>query len=195
MAKDKVSFTDHPRKQHALLAMSLAGVEWRGDPEKMLWECIAALTVYGTYDKLVEKGEAVRAAAIVNRDLPMDEEDRKRIAETLNELGGYILRLAVGAGKIEEKLKSLGCRVNPDGRVTTRQNSKGRDKVRERIWKIYTEGYREEYKKASTRRKFSIRAEIGKRPELSTYVDERELKPDAKASALIYDTIRRGEAR
>ncbi len=198
MAKDKVSFTDHPRRQHAFLAMMLAGLEWKGDPENLLWECIPALTVYGTYDQLVAKGEIIRAAAIVNRDLPMDEEDRKRFAATLNELGGYILRLAVGAGQIEKKVSALGCRVSPKtGKVSFnrkgKQKGKGKDIVRKRIWEIYTENYREEYQAATTRRQLTIREAIGKH--LSSHIDERELISDAKAGALIYDTIRKGEDR
>lgn len=196
MAKDKVHFTDPPRRQHAILAMMLAGSEWKGDPEKLLWECIPALTVYGTYEKLVAKGEIIRTAAIVNRDLPMDEDDRKRIAETLNELGGYILRLAVGAAKIKEQVTALGCRVNPEtGKVSLRRNGKGSDVVRKRIWKIYTENYREEYQAATTRRKLDIRVEIGGRSELANFLDEHELNPDADAGALIFDTIRKGEDR
>jgi len=39
----------------------------------------------------------------------------------------------------------------------------------------------------------SRRREIGKR--LSSYIEGRELIPDAKVTALIYDTIREGEAR
>ena len=108
----------------------------------------------------------------------------------------------MGAGKIEEKVKALGCRVNPEtGKVSTRQNSKGRDVVRARIWKIYAEHYRAEYRAAEKlpparrkRRQYAIRKEIGKRPELTSFVDEHELRPDADAKALVYDTIRRGES-
>jgi hypothetical protein len=198
MAKDNVSFTDHPRRQRAILAMMLAGTEWRGDSEKLIWECIPALTVYGTYDQLVAKGEIIRTAAIVNRDLPMDEDDRKRFAASLNELGGYILRLAVGAGQIEKKLAALGCRVNPEnGKVSFKrkgkQKGKGKDVVRKRIWEIYLEHYQEEYQAATTKRQHAIREAIGKH--LSSNIDESELSPDADAGAIIYDTIRRGETR
>jgi hypothetical protein len=47
MAKEKVSFTDPPRIQRAGLALALAGTEWRGEPENLLWECIAALESTG----------------------------------------------------------------------------------------------------------------------------------------------------
>jgi hypothetical protein len=145
MKKETITSVKDIRETRAMLALSLAWQEWGGDPENLLWECIGALTRWGTYDKWVEKGEIVREAAIINRDLPINEDNRKRIATSLNELGGYILQMTVGAGKIEEKVKALGCRVNPDGRVTTRQKSKGRDKVRERILKIFSEDYRTEY--------------------------------------------------
>jgi hypothetical protein len=65
--------------------------------------------------------------------------------------------------------------------------------VRKRIWEIYTESYREEYQAAPTKRQYAIRKAIGKR--LSDHIDESEMTPDAKAGVLIYDTIRKGEAR
>jgi hypothetical protein len=195
MAKDKVSFTGHPRRQHALLALALSGVEWKGSPDKLLWECIAALGVYGPSARLKRRFDTVRAAALINRDLPMDGEDREKIAASLNELGGYILRLIGGMENIEKKISNLGCRVNPEtGKVTFKRGGKGKDVVRDRIWEIYTENYRKEYQ-AATRRQCAIRKEIGDRPELANHIDERELIPDAKAGALIYDTIRRGEFR
>jgi hypothetical protein len=52
MTKEKVSFPDHPRIQPASLALTLAVTEWGGDPEHLLWECIAAIGTYGTSAKL-----------------------------------------------------------------------------------------------------------------------------------------------
>jgi hypothetical protein len=130
----------------------------------------------------------------------MDEEDRKRIAATLNELGGLILRYIADTERIEHKVSALGCRVNPEtGKVSFnrkgKQRGKGKDVVRDRIWAIYAENYREEYQGATTRRKLGIRKEIGERPELADYIDEHGLIPDADAGALIYDTIKKGENR
>jgi len=193
MAKDKTSQTDNFRTQRASLALALAGNEWGGDPDNLLWECIAAIGTFGTSAKLKRQFDVVREVAFINRDLPaMNEEDRKRQAASLNELGGYILAPIARMERIEDKVSALGCRVNPEtGKVSTKQKSKGRDKVRERILKIYTESYREEYQGATTKRQFAIRQAIGKR--LSDHIDERELSPDANAGALIYDTIRKGE--
>jgi|GEM_PF-5963828 len=199
MAKDKVSFTDHPRRRHAILAMMLSEAEWTGNPEKLLWGGIAAIGVYGTSAKLKRQFDTVREVAFINRDLPMDEDERKKIAASLNGLGGYIKRLVVGAERIEKHVASLGCRVNAEtGKVSTKQNSKGRDVVRERIWKIYSENYRKDYRfgdKKASRKQFAIRQEIGKLPALTSFIDESELRPDAKVECLIYDTIRRGEDR
>jgi len=196
MAKDKVSTTDHPRRMHALLALALSGVGWEGDPDNLLWECIATLGVYGTSEKLKEQFVTVQKAAIINRDLAMDDEDRKRFAATLNELGGYILRLIGGMENIKNTVENLGCRVNDKtGKLTLKRNGKGPDVVRKRVLAIYTENYRKEYQGATTRRQYAIRKEIGERPELTSYIDESELTPDAKAGTLIYDTIRKGENR
>jgi hypothetical protein len=90
MTKEKVSFPDHPRIQPASLALTLAGTEWGGDPEHLLWECIAAIGTYGTSAKLKSQFDAVRAVAFIIRDLPrVDKEGRKRLAESLNESKTY----------------------------------------------------------------------------------------------------------
>jgi hypothetical protein len=44
--------------------------ELEGDPEHLLWECIAAIGTYGTSAKLLSQFDAVRAVAFINRDLP-----------------------------------------------------------------------------------------------------------------------------
>lgn len=197
MAKDKTSQTDNFRTQRASLALALAGNEWGGDPDHLLMECIAAIGTFGTSEKLKRQFDAVREAAFINRDLPaMNEEDRKRQAASLNELGGYILALIARMERIESKVSAYGCRVDPEtGQVSFRRRGggKGKDAVRKKIWEIYTENFREEYQTATTKRQYAIRKAIGKL--LSDHIDESELIPDAKAGALIYDTIRKGEDR
>ena len=195
MTRDKILPDADPRVFRAFFALVTRGRV--RDVRGLEWTALnlrAAVKRYGPPGQLEQQLDDVQRAANVARDLPMDEKDRKRILASIMELGEYIRRLLEDIKEVGNALEQLGYRFNrKTGEISSRRPGKGRNLEREMVWAIYAENFRDEYLGATLNRRRAIRREIGKR--LSSYIEGRELIPDAKVTALIYDTIREGEAR
>lgn len=75
--------------------------------------------MYGTSGKLERELGEIQRAANIARELPMNEDDRKRFIAVIEELEGYIGRLAAQMKKVEAVLEKEGCRINhKNGRVS-----------------------------------------------------------------------------
>jgi hypothetical protein len=186
MAKDRIHLPDD-MGMNALLSSIVGGNIRAKNRQRKAMYLISTISRYGTSEQLKRKYDAVREAAIINRDLPMDEEDRKRFAAVFNELGNYIRSLAGQMVKVETELEKEGFRVNHEtGRVSFRRDGIGRDVVREEIWTIYKSKYQSQGNTPGVRKLIA--------KELSSYIDKKELSINADSGAIIYDAIRRRES-
>lgn len=175
------------RENLASVWLNLYGVDgmvWGGNVAghniETLLAPMAFLQVYGTPAELEARFQAVRAAAIVNRYLPMNDDDRKRFAASFNELAAYIGLLAQRAKVAESFLAAYGRKINPKTRKVTeaKRGHRGRDLLGEMVWDIYSKNQ----KKGNTP---TVRRKISR--ELSAYFGESELSE--KSEAPIYLAI------
>ncbi len=171
-----------PRENLASVWLYLYGAEgmvWGGniagrDVETLLAP-MAFLQVYGTSVELEAKFQEVRAGAIVNRDLPMNDDDRKRFAASFNELAAYIASLVQRAKAAESLLAAYGQKIDPKTRKATeaKRGRRGRNLLAECAWSIYTAKYQSKGNTFNTRRKISR--------ELSPYFEASDRSPESEA--------------
>jgi hypothetical protein len=166
-----------------LAAVAGGNIRVSGDPRKKALHLLAALRRYGTSEQLKQKYDAIQEAATINRNLPMNEDDRKRIATSFNELGAYLRRLAASMVMVEAEVVKEGFRVNLEtGRVSFKRDGKGRDVIRAEIWDIFEKKYRKRGNIDFVH--MHIRKELG-----------RFLPPESLPNGFIYDTIDKGIKR
>jgi hypothetical protein len=185
-------------KQVAFFFEAYPGVNWiaegipllpgNGSPHERdlnaLIAPIEVLKVYGSSVELIRKFKAVQQAAIVNRDLPMYDGNRARIASCFDELAGHILRLAKVARNAETLLANMGWKFDPEKKKVRQKGRRhrGKDFFSEIVWAFYAARYSDKGNTAPVRRKLSR--------ELAKYFyesDKSELSP--ASGALIYAAI------
>jgi hypothetical protein len=146
---------------------------------------IEVLKVYGSSVELILKLKAVQQATIVNRDLPMYDGNRARIASCFDELAGHILRLAKVARNAETLLANRGWKFDPEKKKVLRKGRghRGKDFFSEIVWAFYAARYSDKGNTAYVRRKISR--------ELANYFYESDTSElSANAGAPIYGAIR-----
>jgi hypothetical protein len=145
---------------------------------------IKVLKVYGSSEELKRKHEDVLQAAIVNRDLPMDDGNRARFASCFDELAEHLRFLAKVAHDAETLLSDMGWKFDPEKKKVRQKGRRhrGKDFFSEIVWAFYAARYSDKGNTAPVRRKLSR--------ELAKYFyesDKSELSP--ASGALIYAAI------
>lgn len=146
---------------------------------------IEVLKVYGPSEELKRKHEDVLQASIVNRDLPMDDGRRARIASCFDELAEHLRHLAKVAHDAETLLSDMGWKFDPEKKKVRQKGRRhrGKDFFSEIVWAFYAARYSDKGNTATVRRKISR--------ELANYIyesDKSELS--VNAGAPIYAAIR-----
>ena len=146
---------------------------------------IEVLKVYGSSVELIRKFKAVQQAAIVNRDLPMYDGNRARIASCIEELAEHLRRLATVAYDAETFLSDMGWKFDPEKKKVRQKGRRhrGKDFFSEIVWAFYAARYSDKGNTAYVRRKISR--------ELANYFYESDTSElSANAGAPIYAAIR-----
>lgn len=165
-----------------------SGWPYDGTPDasglRLLLGSVAALKVFGSAEDITAKIDSVKKAM---------ENVGDHTVPALKKEAEHLEGIRADMETIEKFLATTGWKFDGETRKAVRmaKGHRGKDFLGECVWSIYTEKYREEYKKTNSTGKAVIRRKIAS--DLTPFFDTEELSPGNRAP--IYRAIDKRERR